>query len=272
MAGFTLHSTKFHRCGTFVRRWPRSFLIAILLVFPVVFISLSYFEDIAETRGLFPTSDLGRGVAAWLVSLAASVSSRAIGFATETGYAGIFLLMLLEAAAFPVPSEILLPFAGYLVSQGIFSFWLVVIYSTVAALLGSFIDYYLGLRLGSRFLTGSSSLPWVNAGHLRRVQFWFDRYGGVAVALFRLVPAARVLISFPAGACRMSRRKFALFTLAGCLPWNITLVYLGWLLGSSWSKVVGAFGYINLFAYGLLVVIIFVLAFRLTKRNRDRSD
>jgi membrane protein DedA with SNARE-associated domain len=79
--------------------------------------------------------------------------------------------MLLETAAFPVPSEILLPFVGYLVSERIFSFWPIVIYSTVAALLGSFIDYYLGLRLGSRFLTESSSLPWGSTGHLRRVQY-----------------------------------------------------------------------------------------------------
>lgn len=113
-----------------MRRWPRSLLVVILLVFPVVLISLNYFEDIAETRGLFPPSDFDRGVAAWLVSLAATIPNHTMGLASETGYAGIFLLMLLEAAAFPL------------------SFWLVVIYSTVATLLGSFIDYYVGLRLG----------------------------------------------------------------------------------------------------------------------------
>ncbi len=253
-----------------MRRSIRNLLIAIFLVFPVILISLNYVEDMAETRGIIPPSDFDQGLKIWLISLAASISGRALSLAYETGYAGIFILMLLEAAAFPIPSEIVLPFAGYLVSRGTLSFWLVVVYSTVAALAGSFIDYYVGLKLGNRFLTGSSSLPWIGVAHLRRAQSWFDRYGGVAVALFRLIPAARVLISFPAGAYRMSRSKFAIYTLAGCLPWNFTLVYLGWLLGSSWTKVVEAFEYFNLVAYVVLVFLILGVVWRLISRKPHR--
>ncbi len=163
------------------------------------------------------------------------------------------MLMLLESAAFPIPSEIILPFAGYLVSKGTLSFWPTVAYSTIAALIGSFVDYYLGLSLGG--LLDSTKPRFVNTKHLWRVNDWFSKYGPIAVALFRLVPAARVLISFPAGACRMNKVKFAGYTLAGCLPWNFILIYLGWWFGSSWDSVVEVFRYVNVLAYACLVLL-----------------
>lgn len=230
-----------------MRRWVRNALIVLLLVFPIVLFSLTYLEDIAETKEQSGTQAA--------IAFVSSLPKRAMDLASSGGYLGIFLLMLLEAAALPVPSEIILPFAGYLVSKGTLSFWLVILVSTVAALLGSFIDYYLGRRLGMSLLTDASRLPYINAHHLSRVQAWFNRYGPTAVALFRLVPAARVLISFPAGAYRMSRPKFAAYTLLGCFPWNLILVYLGWSLGSSWEEVVAAFRYINLVVYALLIVL-----------------
>jgi len=255
-----------------MRRWLRYLLVAIFFVFPVALVSLDYLEDLAELYGIFPSTDFDRGAGLWLISIIGSIPSRAIGLASETGYAGVFVLMLFEAAAFPIPSEIVLPFAGYLVALGKLSFWPVVFYSTLAALAGSFIDYYVGLKLGSRFLNGDWRLPWVSVTHLRRVQSWFDHYGGAAVALFRLVPAARVLISFPAGAYRMNRSKFALYTLAGCLPWNITLVYLGWWSSSSWNKVIETVQYFNLAAYALLVVLILGVTWKLVSAKRKHDS
>jgi len=177
--------------------------------------------------------------------------------------------MLLEAAAFPVPSEIILPFAGYLVYEGQMGFLMVVSITTLASLIGSFIDYYLGFKLGQRLLAGMSPLRYINQQHLRRAEAWFTRYGPVAVALFRLMPAARVLISFPAGAYRMGKWKFGGYTLAGCLPWNVFLVCLGWWLGSSWSAVVGAFRYVNLVAYAVLVLLgVWVSHYLIRRRGR----
>ena len=194
-----------------------------------------------------------------------------IDLATAGGYAGIFALMLLEAAAFPVPSEVILPLAGYLVSQGTLEFWFVVLISTVAAIIGSFVDYFIGWKLGSSLLVGQSRLPYIDATRLRRTRGWFDRYGAVAVALLRLVPTARVLVSFPAGAYKMSKSKFAFYTLAGCLPWNILLVYLGWWLGSSWEEVVAAFRYINLVVYVLLTLIVIWIVWRLMSKRIKRA-
>ncbi len=246
-----------------MRRWVRNLLVVALVVFPVVFVTLTYLEDVAQT------SD--QGGAAGMISFITGLPRRAIDLASEAGYVGIFVLMLLEAAAFPIPSEIILPFAGYLVYQGTLDFWPVVFYTTLAALIGSFFDYYLGWKLGALLLNDPSKLPLVNPAHLRRVEIWFNRYGSIAVAVFRLVPAARVLISFPAGACRMSKSKFAMYTLAGCLPWNFILVYVGWWLGSSWNTVVEAFRYINLAVYVLLVLLAVWVGWRLTSRRSSRT-
>jgi membrane protein DedA with SNARE-associated domain len=236
-------------------------LIAVLLLFAILFISLTYLEDVTETGG-----------AGGVISSLTSLPRRVIDLAAAAGYAGIFALMLLEAAAFPIPSEIILPLAGYLVSKGQLEFWLVVLYSTVAALLGSFVDYFLGWRLGISLSTGRARFPYLDAARLRRAHIWFDRYGPLSVAFFRLVPAARVLISFPAGAYGMSKSKFATYTLLGCLPWNIMLVYLGWWLGSSWERVVAAFRYINLAAYAFLAIFVFWVSLRLTTKRTEQRQ
>ena len=226
-------------------------MLAALGIIPVIIVALSYLEDIAESGGT------RRGFGALLMSL----PQESLRIAAQMGYAGVFVLMLLEAAALPIPSEIVLPFAGYLVSLGELSFWPVVLFSTVAAMIGSFIDYYLGSKLGP-FLLAPGKLRFVNADRVRRVDAWFNRYGALAVMFLRLVPAARVLISFPAGAYQMKKSKFAVYTLAGCLPWNIILVYLGWWLGSSWDYVVRLFRYINVIAYLMIVLAVVWLVLR----------
>lgn len=226
-------------------------MLAALAIIPVTVVALSYLEDIVESSGT------QRGIAALLMSL----PQESIRVASQMGYAGIFLLMLLEAAAFPIPSEIVLPFAGYLVSQGELSFWPVILYSTIAAMIGSFVDYYLGLKFGPPLLR-SGKLRFVNAEHARKVDAWFNRYGAFAVVLFRLMPAARVLISFPAGAYKMEKSKFAICTFAGCLPWNTMLVSLGFWFGSSWDYVVGLFRYVNLMAYLIIILVVVWLVLR----------
>jgi len=240
-------------------------MITLLLIFPVVFISVSYLEDYAETNV--------QGGTEGIISIVTNLPKQAMTLASEAGYVGIFVLMLAEAAAFPIPSEIILPFAGYLVYRGTLDFWPVIIITTIAAMIGSYADYYVGLKLGQRLLT-NRTLPFVKEEHLRRAEAWFMHYGTIAVALFRLVPAARVLISFPAGMYRINKAKFLLYTLAGCLSWNITLTYLGWWLGSSWDSVVEAFRYINLVAYAALIALVAWIAWRLLaarKRSARKS-
>ena len=193
-----------------MRRPIRNLLIALIAVFPVVFTVTSYLEDLAESSG-----QEGSYV---IINMITGLPTRILNLASGAGYSGIFLLMLLESAAFPVPSEIILPLAGYLVFMGVLQYWIVIFCSTVAALVGSFVDYYLGRRLGEPLMEGKIKLPYVKPALLGKAQTWFSAHGPAAVALLRLVPTARVLISFPAGACRMSPTRFAFYTLLGCLP------------------------------------------------------
>jgi membrane protein DedA with SNARE-associated domain len=235
-------------------------LISLLFILPACFVVASYLEDLVETGGQEGST--------LIVALITSLPTNVIHLAAGAGYAGIFLLMLLESAAFPVPSEVILPLAGYLVFKGVLQYWPVVFYSTVAALLGSFVDYYLGMKLGAPLFTGQTKLPYVRVEHLRRIQAWFTVYGPAAVALLRLVPTARVLISFPAGAGRMNPFKFALCTILGCLPWNILLVYVGWWLGASWEKATSFFRYINLLVYLVMILFACWIVWRLAMGRR----
>jgi len=245
-----------------MKPWIRNALIAVLVVFPVLFIVASYLEDLVETGGRE-----GTGV---IIALITGLPTAAINLASGAGYLGIFSLMLLESAAFPVPSEIILPLAGYLVFRGTLQYWPVVFYSTVAALIGSFVDYYVGRRLGSQLITGGIRVAYIPTAELQKVQAWFDAHGPTAVALFRLVPTARVLISFPAGACRMNPKQFAGYTLLGCLPWNMALIYLGWWLGFSWQTATSFLRYLNLAFYLTLIMFVLWIVVRATVNRRKR--
>jgi membrane protein DedA with SNARE-associated domain len=232
-----------------MKHWTREIVIALAVVFPVVFITASYLEDLAETSGKEASGDVG--------ALITGLPSHVISMASNAGYAGVFFLTLLDSAGFPLPSEIILPFAGYLVFRGALQYWPVVLCSTIAALLGSSADYYVGRKLESSLISGKVRLPYIPPGQLQAVQGWFDKHGPVAVALLRLVPAARVLISFPAGACKIKPVTFEFYTLLGCLTWNIALVYLGWWLGSSWGIVTTYFRDLSLLTFFALIVCAF---------------
>jgi membrane protein DedA with SNARE-associated domain len=247
-----------------MRRWARIFIVAALLFLPIVIISVDYLEDFVEANG--------QGVASGVISLILNLPRNAISLASGAGYVGIFILMLMEAAALPVPSEIILPFAGYLVYTGKLEFFTVLLVSTLAALIGSFVDYYLGLKLGRGIFTALPRIPFLDAQRVQNAEAWFHRHGPMTVALFRLIPGGRVLISFPAGLYRMNKLAFALYTLAGCLPWNIALICLGWWLGASWNVVVEAFRYINLVAYGVLALIVVWIGWRLAPRNQMNRE
>jgi len=247
-----------------MKRWLRNLLVGLMVVFPVVFVATDYLEDLTETGG--PERSGG------LIPLITNIPTNIIQLVSGAGYLGVFALMLLEAAAFPVPSEIILPLAGYLVSRGVLQFWPVVFYSTTATLIGSFIDYSVGWKLGSPLVNGQVKVPFIGARHFSSVKVWFDLYGTAAVAGLRLVPGARALISFPAGACRMDKWKFGAYTLMGCLPWNIALVYLGWWLGSSWEAIVKTFAYVNIVVYGTIILLVAWLVWQAVfKKRRERK-
>ena len=150
---------------------------------------------------------------------------------SSLGYLGVFALMLLEAVSLPVPSEVVLPLSGYLVSKGTFDYPTLILLTTLAAVIGSLVDYLIGLYLGRAFILKYGKYFALKKEHLERVEGWFSGYGAWTVFAARMVPLLRTLISFPAGMGKMNLTKFLAYTSAGCLIWNSILLYLGMLGG-----------------------------------------
>ena len=153
------------------------------------------------------------------------------------GYVAVGFLMALESALMPVPSEVVMPFAGYLAYLGELSLAAVTLAGTVGNLLGSLLAYYAGLYGGRRFVERYGRYLMLSRRHLELAEEFFRRYGSAAVLISRLLPVVRTVIAFPAGMGRMNLTRFSLYTLVGSLPWCYMLAYAGYRLGPYWSKV-----------------------------------
>ena len=152
------------------------------------------------------------------------------------GYGGVVLLMAIESACIPLPSEIIMPFSGYLVSRGEMNLWLVGIAGAVGCVLGSMIAYWVGMYGGRPFIEKYGRFVLISHHDLDLADRWFAKYGEVIVFVSRMLPAIRTFIAFPAGVARMNIPRFILYTFAGSLPWCIGLAYVGQKLGGQWDK------------------------------------
>lgn len=159
-----------------------------------------------------------------------------VGLEQAAGYPGLFVLMVVESASLPVPSEVVLPLAGYLVYLGKMGFVEAVVVASAGGLVGSYLDYYLARIVGRPILVRILSYIHVGEPSLVRAERWFNRGGALAVLLARFVPLIRTLISFPAGLLRMDPKVFGLVTLAGTVGWSALLIYAGYSAGSLWQK------------------------------------
>lgn len=170
-------------------------------------------------------------------SILSVVSNFIINFISDTGYLGITVLMAIESAAIPVPSEIIMPFSGYLVSQGNFNFWLVSLWGTLGNVFGSIIAYYIGFWGGRPLIEKYGKYIFIRKHELDRADNWFNRYGQSTVFFSRLLPAVRTFISLPAGIAKMKIEKFIFYTFVGSLPWVVGLTYIGYKLGGEWESI-----------------------------------
>lgn len=172
---------------------------------------------------------------AWFSAISGSIFSSASlnGFMSKWGYLSLFALMALESASLPVPSEIVLPLAGYFVYIGTMNFWAAIAVSTAASIAGALVDYYLAIWLGRPFVVGLLRLFRLHRGALDRAETWFEKSGQWTVFAARFVPGLRTIISLPAGLFRLNIWRFVVMTLAGCFAWSVVLVYAGLLAGSS---------------------------------------
>ncbi len=166
-----------------------------------------------------------------------SVLATLVSSLTTLGYAGLFTLMGLESAGAPIPAEIVLPFAGYLVFSHQMGFLGAMIAANLGGLAGFLLQYALGRYGGRPLLRRFGHYLLISPKHLEEADRWFGRYGGKAVFLARLLPIVRGLISLPAGAARMPLGPFVLWSLAGAFPWTLGLILAGWGLGALWPAV-----------------------------------
>ena len=159
------------------------------------------------------------------------------------GYVAIFLLMVLESACVPIPSEITMLFGGALVSAPFLApeqqldLVTVALLGAVANLVGSWLAYGVGYVGGRPLVIRWGRYLLLRPHEIDRAHAWFDRYGDQAVFFSRLLPVVRTFISLPAGVARMNVWKFSLYTLLGCLPWTFGLAFLGYELGARWDRV-----------------------------------
>jgi len=162
-----------------------------------------------------------------------------IGIISSTGYVGIFLLMTIESVLIPLPSEITMPFAGFLVSLGKLDLVATVVVGGLGNLFGSLIAYFIGFY-GQEVFVQKLISKWgkyllITMEDYTKSKRWFRKYGEIIVFISRLLPAVRTFISLPAGIAKMNIRKFIIYTFIGSFFWSLFLTYVGMVLGQNWG-------------------------------------
>ena len=164
----------------------------------------------------------------FLSSIVAAISA--------AGYGGVIGLMAVESACIPLPSEIIMPFSGFLVSTGRFDLFMVATAGAIGCNVGSTAAYLLGSYGGRKAVLRWGHYVFFGAGEVDRLDSFFNRYGSTAVLIGRLLPVVRTFISFPAGVAKMSFVRFQIYTFIGSWPWCFALAYVGMILGNQWKN------------------------------------
>ena len=191
---------------------------------------------------------------------------------SSLGYFGVFFLMVLESMIFPMPSELVMPFAGFLIARGEMTFLFVMLSATLGSLIGSLISYYIGKYGGERFVLRYGKYFLLNKEHLKKTEKWFHKKGELTIFIGRFIPVVRHIISIPAGIGRMNLKKFILYTLLGAGMWNFILTYLGFVLGNNWEKIQQYSHYLSwaiLIAIG--IIIIYFIAKKISKKAKIKK-
>jgi len=189
-------------------------------------------------------------------------------FISSLGYGGIFFLMILESALIPIPSEIIMPFSGFLVSSGKLGSVGVILAGSLGNLVGSVITYYLGIRLGRAFLIKYGKYILFRVHHLVWTEQLFQKYGDKISFVGRLLPVVRTYISLPAGIGKSNFIKFVVYTLVGSIIWNSLLTYGGIQLGRSWQHIDKYSGYLDIIAVVATAVFIVWIVYNNTRNKR----
>ena len=189
------------------------------------------------------------------------------------GYPGIFALITLESTLVPIPSELVMPFAGFMASQGEFSLPVVLVINSVAALLGSGLCYWIGVVGGKPFLVKYGKYFLVRQHDIERTEAFFAKHGKKTILIGRFLPVIRHVISVPAGIARMPLRAFFLQTFLGSTIWGGALILLGYYVGSNWETFAKMLKRVDLLIGVILVLGLVALGIRfVVRRRRERPQ
>lgn len=197
-----------------------------------------------------------------LASLTDPIVELATDIVAELGLAGVFVLMVLESACIPVPSEATMLFAGFNVSDGEYSLFAAVAVGSVANLVGSWIAYAIGYYGRIDILEKHGKKLHIKQNHLEWADRWFERHGDATVFFTRMLPIIRTFISLPAGVAKMPFWRFSVLTLAGCIPWVLLLTYIGKAAGDNWEDWKDSLHYFDYFVAACIVGGAIYLFFR----------
>ena len=200
----------------------------------------------------------------------ASITDPLVEFATNVvdamGLAGVFVLMALESACIPVPSEATMLFTGFNVAHGEYSLFAAVAVGSVANLVGSWIAYWIGYAGRVDLLEKHGKKLHIKKSHLELADRWFERHGDATVFFTRMIPIVRTFISLPAGVARMPFWRFTILTTLGCIPWIFMLTFVGMQVGENWESWKDSLHYVD---YAVLAMIVLGLAYLLVRRRRS---
>lgn len=191
-----------------------------------------------------------------------------INIISNSGYLGIFALMTVESALIPIPSEVIMPFSGYLVSTGKFNPILVTIAGGAGNLLGSLVAYFIGIKLGREVILRYGKYVLLSKSHLDWAESFFEKHGNKTTFVTRLLPGIRTYISLPAGIAKMDLKKFSAYTFAGSIIWSAMLMYVGIALGQEWNKIRNYSHYIDIIVgIGLIIIVMIIIKKRIGKKE-----
>src|SRR3712207_3185291 len=206
-----------------------------------------------------------------LASITDPIVEVAVDVVDAMGLPGVFVLMLLESACIPVPSEATMLFAGFNVSRGEYSLFAATMVGSVANLVGSWLDYWIGRAGRVDILEKHGRKLHVKRSHLEWADRWFERYGGWTVFLTRMLPIIRTFISLPAGVARMPFWKFSVLTFVGCVPWVLMLTWIGQQAGDNWEDWKDSLHYFDYAVAAAIVIGVVWLVVRNRRRGRPEA-
>ncbi len=189
----------------------------------------------------------------------------------QMGYVGIIVLMAIESSFIPFPSEVVIPPAGYLASQGEMNIWLVIISGVIGSLIGAIFNYFFAMFLGRALIYKLSDhkiakMMMIDSGKVKKVEDYFLKYGNISTLIGRLITVVRQLISLPAGFVKMNFFSFLLYTFIGSAIWTAILAALGYFFGANKDRLMALYHEVSYF--GVVIGILFVLFLIFRKKKK----